>query len=636
MSSWTFALPLAAGLLLGCQSGSSTGPSPAVSAKVDARPTLIWSDGARYAYTFSLTSGAEVTGQRTMEFTLSSQAMLDVRQAGPGDVEFAAVLNDAHFTAKDPENQPEFDALARELATPFTFKLHEGALAETRFPLETTAFAASIRRTLASLLQFPVQPSIVNGDVWTAKETDATGNYEAEYRRNPDGTVAKRKLRYEARAVSRNSLANFASIVPEVARSSGTWRFGSEPALGAEPAHLRLERVEASDTIVSKLTAAAAISADTSAKLAFVRQARPEPRFAWDNLLASTRVFAMGERIGPKVSPASYDKIRIGNYTFASALKELEKQGQDPRSNELFDKVRGEADKPEELGEREGRLKSQAQVFTAMAAILRAEPAHIPAVLSRIRAGSSAARPLIDALSSAGTLPAQRALIELMHDEKAPKGVRRTAAFALTRTSNASAETIDALAHEIDSELLRVYALYGLGTLGRHLAEAGEAARAAAITEILTTELGKADTPSRQVDALRGIANSGADSAFPAVRPFFESKVAKVHVAAIDAIRLMHRPEVDPILADALANGSEDLKLAALDAASVREPSAPLAKGLQSLADSTDRPGLRLKIVRVMGSWLKQRPEFKSPLLKFAQSDESEQVRLAAQNALGT
>jgi hypothetical protein len=41
-------------------------------------------------------------------------------------------------------------------------------------------------------------------------------------------------------------------------------------------------------------------------------------------------------------------------------------------------------------------------------------------------------------------------------------------------------------------------------------------------------------------------------------------------------------------------------------------------------------------IVGVRGNWLKDRPEFKSPLQKFAQSDASEQVRLAAQNALGT
>jgi len=596
----------------------------------------MWSDGARYVYTFSLASGAELSGQKSMEFTLSSPATLDVHRGAAEDVEFAASLSPARMIAKDPENQPQFDALARELATPFAFKLRDGALVEMRMPADTTAFAASVRRTLASLLQFAPQPSATNGDVWTAKEIDATGTYEAEYRRAQDGTISKRKLKYEARALGQTSLGNFASILPKVATSTGTWRLEPEPTTGGEPPHLRLARLETNERIVSQLTPGAAIAAETSAKLAIERESRPEPPFDWERALASTRVFGPNERVGEKPATSTYDSLRIGKYTFASALSELENQGRDPKTNELYDKVRGEADKPEELGDRESRLKSQAQVFTAMEAILRTHPEHIPVAVARIRAHSTAARPLIDALSSAGTVPAQRALVDLMNDDKAPKGVRRTAAFALTRTQNPSSETIDALAHVIDNELLRVYALYGLGTLDRHLAEAGEIDRARAITEVLITALKKSNTPSRQVDALRGIANSGASSAFSAVQPFLESETTKVRVAAVDALRLMHLPEVDKILADALQKGPDEVRLAAIEAANVREPSAVLAKALQSLADTTDRPALKLKIVRVMGNWLKDRPEFKSPLQKFAQSDASEQVRLAAQNALGT
>ena len=571
-----------------------------------------------------------------MEFALTSPATLDVRRSAGDETEFAAALGQARITAKDPENQPQFDALARELATPFAFKFRAGALVETRMPADTTAFAASIRRTLASLLQFAPAPSTTKGEVWTAKEIDATGKYEAEYRREQDGTISKRKLHYEARSLGQTSLGNFASILPKVAASTGTWRLEPDPTSGVEPQQLRIERLETNEKIVSQLTPGAAIASETAAKLGLVGESRPEPPFDWDSALASTRIFGPNERVGTKTPTSSYDSLRIGKYTFASALSELENQGKDPKTNELFDKVRGQVDKPEELGERESRLRSQAQVFTAMEAILRSQPAHVPEAVARIRAHSPAARPLLDALSSAGTLPAQRALVELMNDEKAPKGVRRTAAFALTRTQNPSPQTLDALARVVDSELLRVYALYGLGTLSRHLAEAGETERAAAITQILTTALKKSDTPSHQVDVLRGIANSGASSAFSAVQPFLEADSAKVRVAAIDALRLMRRPEVDQILANALETGSDDVKLAAVEAANVREPSAVLAKALQALADTTERPGLKLKIVRVMGSWLKERPEFKSPLQKFAQSDASEQVRLAAQNALGT
>src|SRR5262249_41332305 len=153
------------------------------------------------------------------------------------------------------------------------------------------------------------------------------------------------------------------------------------------------------------------------------------------------------------------------------------------------------------------------------------------------------------------------------------------------------------------------YALYGLGTLGRHLAEAGDGKRADAIEDVLVKALEKSETPSRQVDALRGLANLGDAAAFAAVEPFLTVENVKVRVAAVDALRLMHRPEVDGILADVLAKAPDDVKLAAIEAAGVREPSEVVAKALRTLAASTDRPALRLKIVRVMGSWLKQRPE---------------------------
>lgn len=635
---WTILVALGGALHVGCESAQAP-ESIATSARapVVAGPAPGWRDGERYVYTFSLSSGAELSGHKTMEFTLTSRALLDVRNV-PGEpgTELAALLAEARIVAKDPDNQPQFDALALELARPFAFKLRDGVLAETRLPADTTAFAASIRRTLAALLQFAPQPNTASGDVWTAKETDPTGTYEAEYRRRDDGTVSKRKLRYDTRPLGQTRVGNFASMMPQVAKSTETLVLAEEPPKSGQARGFRLVRVELAEKVVNPLTAGASISSETSAQLALVQHSRPEPPFAWDKALAGSRVFRPDEKVGPQTPTSSYDDLRIGDYTFASALKELEAQGRDPKANDLFDKVRGQSGKPDELNARETRLKAQARVFTAMVGILRSQPEHVPDAVARIHARSTAARALIDALSSAGTPPAQRALVQMMEDEHATQPVRRTAAFALTRTPAASEETIAALSRQVDNDLLRVYALYGLGTLSRHLAEAGELARSEAITEILVAALKKADTASRRVDALRGIANSGAASAFPSVQPFLQAEDLKVRVAAIDAIRLMHRPDVDPILATALDTGANEVRIAAVEAASVREPSTILARSLESLAATTDRPQLRLKLVRVMGGWLRARPELKAPLQKFAQGDASEEVRLAAQNALGS
>ncbi|MEO7033118.1 MAG: hypothetical protein ABI335_04810 [Polyangiaceae bacterium] len=86
--------------------------------------------------------------------------------------------------------------------------------------------------------------------------------------------------------------------------------------------------------------------------------------------------------------------------------------------------------------------------------------------------------------------------------------------------------------HVQPGDPLHTFALLGLGTISRRLREAGEVARADAIVAGLVQGLAAATAVEDQMDALRGIANSGASSAFDAVKPFLQAKEPRVESAA--------------------------------------------------------------------------------------------------------
>ncbi|MEO8902235.1 MAG: hypothetical protein ABI488_10155, partial [Polyangiaceae bacterium] len=237
----------------------------------------------------------------------------------------------------------------------------------------------------------------------------------------------------------------------------------------------------------------------------------------------------------------------------------------------------------------------------------------------------------------AGTPEAQQALVTLSNDPKLDVRMRRAAAFSLIRTDPATPDTVSALeAHLAAGDALRLHALFGLGTIARRLRDRGVTDRSEAIVRGLERNLSTAATLPERVDALRAIANSGAASAFDQVKPYLQANEVPVQAAAVDAIRLMVRPEIDGVIAAVLAQPDNTLQGAALNALSVRKPSPVLASALAQVAKSAVSPGLRVRAVRVMGQWLPQRPELRSSLEALAQSDSLDQIRDAAQKALAS
>lgn len=613
----------------GCEQTQHTEGSKEQAAPIKAP---IWPSGTRSTYELELSNRFAVAGNQMVGFELSSDFALDSQQMGSQKAELVATLTSPTFKAADPGAQQQYDQLAVELQKPFGLTLQSGVLTEIKAQPQASPFASSIIRTLAASVQVAGQPQGGAGK-WSARENDATGSYMAEYSLlDAPGRLGKRKVQYDTLKIGQLSIATVApQVTPEVVSSKGEVTL--VPATGEQ---WLLHSVTYEDELKTSLAPTSALVSNTKVKLVLRERAQPKPGLDAAVALAGARAAAPSLQSRGAVPAANFDAARIGDYTFNSAVKELEEQAKNPKKKLLVDKVGDKPLEPETLASREAMLAEHGRVFTALAALLRQNPQHLGDVVKRARGGSPATQALLDALASAGTPDAQAALIQLMNSTSATGPLRRAAAASLIRTPEPTPATVAALATHTDpADPLRVHALYGLGTMARLLRERGEADRSRTIGGILVQQLHRADSASEQVDALRGIANSGDPAAFEAVQPYLDSTTRKVKVAAVDALRLMQHPQVDALVAERLLSPVADVQRAALDAISVRQPNDVLAAGLLKVLVSSSAAGVRIVAVRVAERWLPQRPELRVTLEKLASSDATEQIKQAARAALG-
>jgi HEAT repeat protein len=151
----------------------------------------------------------------------------------------------------------------------------------------------------------------------------------------------------------------------------------------------------------------------------------------------------------------------------------------------------------------------------------------------------------------------------------------------------------------------------------------------------LAGQLGRAKIQMDVVTALRGIANSGFVGALPKVTPFLNDDRESVRVAAVRALQSMRDPRVDDILATRMrTDGSNDVRVSAIVAAQVRDPSQELAQGLVGASTESTDPTVRYRAVELMTRWLSKRPDLKPTLESIAKTDQEARVRDLANAAL--
>jgi hypothetical protein len=604
----------------GCRSEQAPSDAPVAGASKNAGPQ--WKPKTRYTYRLGMVTRTAIPpADAPIEFHLKGNLELVPRIRPDGEIQFQARLGGGELRSGSKGQNAALTKVVEELSDPYVFALHNGRLTELFFPKTSSPLAVGIRRTLAAALQFA--PG--KGATWTSTEHDASGEYVAEYRAGASaGAYAKRKLRYTKLIASSPTPAVSVqkNLVPKVARSSG----------GIEIDNGLLRLLKQRDELSMPLGETAKLLSTTELELTHTQlQALPSPPDFQTVLSGAVRI-ASDQPSAQAGLQQSLEEARIAGKSFEQAVLELEQLEKNRRQNDR----RAQPGGGDDTEEQESQIRQSSAAFTALAALLRTKPEAIPKAVAKVRAGSPAQHVLLDALSSSGTDAAQAALVGLVTDRRIDRALRARAATSLIRTARASASTVEALIRLVDDRDLSTVGIYGLGTAARRLREAGEHELSERAAGAVLQQLRSAKKEVDKIHALRGIANSGHDGAFDAVRPLLKDPSPQVRGAAVEAIRLMRHESVDTLIIEQLEQDTESsVRLAALNAMKMREPSDELASALTRLVRTTDDPYARLKAVELMGRWLPQRPDLKKVLEQIARDDARPKIRAAAEAALG-
>jgi hypothetical protein len=589
-----------------------------------------WAAGKRYGYRIKLSTELSVAGgPKSFDFDLVGNAAVVPVSVNPTTATLYVSIGDAAIVSRIPQSQSELDKVSAEIRTAGVFfTMSGGRTSEMRFPPGQSPMASSSYRTIASALQFARAKT--EAKHYASEEYDSTGLYLAEYEQGANGSEwSKKKQRYLAILGTPSAIANQPiPVLPEVT-SAGTVRLSQDG---------RPELVKLRDRVIvngSQMPVSSTVVVELEAGAEPPALAR-EPD--WSSLLATFQSVPASQPIGVTASVEQLDEARIGQLDFETILSRLEELGKD-RQREKETAATAEAEDTyvddEERAEREEQLREDSKLFFALSAIFRQQPKAVTQAARAIRGKSPASETLMDALSSASSADAQRALVALMNDKNVDENLRSRAINALVRTPKPNDASIAAIKARLAREPFDEQALFGLGTYSRLLRDSGKAKEARALGDILVLRLKQAKIDMDVVTVLRSIANSGHADALPRVLPYLSDDREKVRAAAVRALQSMRGPQVDGILAAQLKKDpSSKVRIAAVAAAQVREPSAELAGALVAASTEATDARVRFRAIELMVRWLPKRPELRAALERVATNDTEPKVRNRAKAAL--
>jgi len=576
-----------------------------------------------HAYRVKLASTAQLASTPVpVAFALAGTLAVHSQRSSAGTA-FLVTIGDVEVRAAGDAQANLPPGLQEDLVGPWGFELVDGSAHAVRARGGTSPFAIAIIDSLAAAFQTP--DTAPDGGSWEHAESDATGSYRARYEPGVvPGSFTRTKVAYDtpgplhSLSLGSGPLGRL-DATPKVIASSGEIK-----VRGTD-----LVYVQSHEEIDVGFTAISRVRSSTDLTLESLESAPDDGALDWATFVASTIAMPMGPSMLPRPAVGPFDVARANSVSFAQALDDLEKENEPAPGSNVSPLASSAPD--------EDTARARLGAFGTMVAVLRAKPESVRLATAAVERGSRARASLLDALGAAGTKDAQEALQRVARQSKLPDVVRKKAAYALIRTPRPTGESVDALITLLADKLLRVYAVYGLGTYARRLRESGESAVAERATNQLLALLGTTEASSQRVDVLRGISNSGDPSAFAAVRSLLADPDPSIRAAAVDALRLMPNAEVDSLVAARMsAEEKSDVRIEALDAAGARQPNEPLPSAVAAVATGAADPESRVRAVRVMGKWVAARPELRKVLEQVARDDSREAVRLAARAALGT
>lgn len=567
--------------------------------------------GERRRYTLGLESDTHLGDSPLTEFVLKGSLVVTAVEVSAERVLLAASLENAAFTTKLEGKQKEFDALVPAVSKPFLFELGRGGkLTTLHFPDEPSGLVVGLRQLLAGALQSEVG---VTSRV-SREEFDATGTYEAVY----TPVVGQKKLHkakktYLALHGAADTKQDVSRYLPKVIRSLGTLELSDA---GVVESVILDEAVRSTSEQMMPLDSTNRLTLER-AKL---EQATPAAVAELAKLVEQSAHVTAAKPWKAKAVLGANDEARIRGRTLDDVLAAYEKLGP---------KV------PQDDAAKDARTRSQTDLFGALEALIRSRPGTIERAVTLIEKGGKAAGPLIDALGSSGDPRAQKALYELIKTGKLDATLRKLAAISLSRAQHPTEATITALTELLEDRPLRIQAMYGLGTCIRRLREEGEEQRAKRALDVVLGSLVTAGGNIAKITALRAVANSGHEAAFPAVERFLQSEDDELRAAAVESLQIIQLPQVDGILARSLGSDKASIvRLAAVRAFLPRKHSQELEAAAAAAALSDTDGHVRLGALRALGGWVTVRPAIRDTIARVAAQEKQESIRKEAESLL--
>jgi hypothetical protein len=531
-------------------------------------------------------------GARPVEIDLSGDWVSTVSAVRPDEYDVMLQLANARLSGLDSVPATQSEQFRQRLERPFwaTYRA-DGSLASVYFYKDTDPGDRNLLQMIATECQFV--NTAADRQSWTAIERDGAGRYTAEYRREADA-VTKHKLNYLDSAgairISIDSSEMRFTVDPdgEIAGLDGGNRVRLEAAFGKS----------------------GALAAITEVHLG-----------SWHKGQAPSEIGSLARAlpglIGSPVQTHKQDPEAV--------RARLDSQLLDGRTTEslLSAALPGNAQEDPSIGDR-------------LAALFRQRP-EAPAAAIELLRGNGPVKKITDALGTAGTPAAIGALSVIARDRSLPRPLRIDALTALMLNQQPTAEALRVPPSLMDDGDAAVAAAARIS--GGALARAGRASHpeeAAGIDAALLTRYRLSRDVKERCDLLAALGNSAGDAAAVAIEQALHDTDDAVRSAAAGALRLLSVPEIDGLLANAIASDRDaEVRASAIFAAGFRRPMSPkLVEALTHAAKTDGAEHVRVAAITLLQQNAPVVRNLTETLAWIAEHDEKPAVRRLAQETL--
>jgi len=565
--------------------------------------------------------------------TLKGEMEITTTYAGGDRVENFYVVRDpvARLIVNGNDQTAQANEVSATLAQGFLVELNqEGKVTALYLPPQAGKFSQDFVRTLLATLQFvlPTESQVGPG-TWTTTEADRNGPYVARYRfigiasSDAELIIHKNKLRYlpASAAMTGENLPGKSD-----ARKKVTPKMDFEAYFNFTTGQLTsLIGHEVLDTAVEdkdvahsetrlRLTQVGAAKASAAEKDTLLKTA------AWlkEN---SSRLAVFAVRSRSEIE-ANIQRTELGTATLADLMAQLNSLKADPANPDK-------------------QMAAETPVYLKFKALIYIRPescAQLGQVLAQANASSPAFRILSAALGAVGHRQAQAALVRAISARSQDSSTLPSLIATLGGAPHPSTESEKALrdlAFNAPDPNVRGAAILGLGSMARSL-DASEPGRSSAIIDFLL-ERATAAGPSEQRQAsLQALGNSASSRALPVLAKLATVGSPAVRAAAMDALRNIPRPQVDPLLRKTLSSdGDPQVRLEAAFALGFRKTSLESFNTQKKVLATESDEKVRGALLDNLAKMHRQYPEVRAILARAAKEDASEYVRKEAAGLLG-